>query len=56
MNLGWFLRMSKWARRPPSAGQVKLVLAVVALCFVLWGVEHIWGWPEALRVNGKVKP
>lgn len=56
MNYTWFLRMAKWARHPPSAGRVKLVLGVVAACFLIWGIELIWGWPEALTVNGKVKP
>jgi hypothetical protein len=32
------------------------VLSVVALCFALWGVEMIWGWPEALTVNKPAKP
>lgn len=56
MNLTWLLRMAKWARRPPSARQVRLVLAVVAACFLLWGIEMLWGWPDWLKVNGKVKP
>jgi hypothetical protein len=55
MNLTWLLRMAKWARNPPSPRQVKLVLAVVALCFAIWGYELYFGWPEALRVNGKVR-
>lgn len=56
MNLTWLMRMSKWARKPPSARQVKLVLSVVAVCFAIWGIEMIWGWPDALTVNGKVRP
>jgi len=56
MKLIWFLRMSKWARNPLSAARVKFVLAILAACLVLWGIEQIWGWPEALRVNGKIKP
>jgi hypothetical protein len=28
---------------------------VVALCFALWGVEIIWGWPEALTINRPAK-
>jgi hypothetical protein len=56
MNLNWLLRMAKWARHPPSPQRVKLVLAVIAICFALWGVELLWGWPDALTVNGKTKP
>ena len=56
MNLAWLMRMAKWARHPPSPARVKFVLSIVAACFALWGVELIWGWPEALTVNGKIKP
>lgn len=56
MNPIWLLRMAKWARRPPSPAMVKLVLAVIAGGAVLWGIEQIWGWPEALTVNGKIRP
>ena len=53
MNLHWLMRMSQWARHPPSWGRVKLVLGVVGLCLAVWGVELIWGWPEWLTVNGR---
>lgn len=56
MNMIWLIRMSKWARKPPSPAKVKLVLGIVAVCFVIWGAELMWGWPEALTVNGKVRP
>ena len=55
MNLHWLMRMSQWARRPPSWARVKLVAAVLAICLALWGVEQIWGWPEWLTVNGRVR-
>ena len=51
MNWMHFLRMSRWARNPPSARKVKLVLAVIAVCLVLYGVERWIGWPEALSVE-----
>ncbi len=44
----WFVRMARWASNPPSAGRVKFVLAVLGMCAVLYGIELIWGWPEAL--------
>ncbi len=56
MILTRLMRMAKWARHPPSVARVKLVFAILAACLVLWGAEQIWGWPEALRVNGKIKP
>ncbi|MCE6952740.1 hypothetical protein LAZ40_24300 [Cereibacter sphaeroides] len=52
MNPIWFLRMMRWARNPPSAGRVKLVLAVLAACLALVAVERLAGWPEALTVDG----
>ncbi len=47
----WFMRMSLWARRPPSAKQVKFVLVIVAICFALLIIERTIGWPDALTVN-----
>ena len=47
----WFLRMARWARRPPSEKRVKLVLGVIALVFALWGVEQLFGWPDALSLD-----
>lgn len=48
MNIHWLLRMSRWARRPPSKERVALVLAVVAFCLLLFGFETVFGWPESL--------
>ena len=47
----WLLRMKRWAQNPPSAKAVKFVLAIVAVAFLLFGVERIWGWPEALTLQ-----
>ena len=47
----WLLRMARWVRRPPSERAVKVVLAIVALCFALFAIELVWGWPEALTPN-----
>ena len=51
MNLNWLVRMARWARHPPSTRQVFVVLAVLALCLALAGVEWLWGWPDWLTVN-----
>jgi len=50
-----FLRMAKWARNPPSARRVRLVLIVLALCLILFATERWIGWPEALSVQ-KMRP
>lgn len=51
MNPMWLVRMKRWARNPPSWGQVKFVVAIVLICLALYAVERIWGWPELLTPN-----
>jgi len=41
-----FLKMSQWARNPPSESRVKLVIGVIVVCLVLVGIEMFIGWPE----------
>lgn len=55
MNPRWLMRMSQWARNPPSRRRVMLAGGVLAICLLLWGVETIWGWPDWLTVNGRVR-
>ena len=55
MNLHWLMRMSQWARHPPPWWKVKLAAGVLAACLALWGAEQIWGWPEWLTVNERVR-
>lgn len=55
MNPVWFLRMAKWARNPPSAGRVKLVIAVIMLCLAIVALERLFGFPAWL-VPQKLKP
>lgn len=50
-HLRHFLRMSRWARNPPSEARVKLVFAIIALCVCLYLVERFIGWPDSLRIN-----
>ena len=45
------MRMSKWARKPPSAKRVKLVFAVVAICLVLVAIEKLFGTPDWMQVE-----
>lgn len=47
--------MAQWARHPAPMWRVKLVLAVLVLAGFLYSIEHIWGWPSWLTVNGKVR-
>ncbi|WP_226780873.1 hypothetical protein [Oceaniglobus trochenteri] len=51
MNLHWLLRMSRWARNPPSWGKVKLVVGVIVVCALLFAIERWVGWPDALSVE-----
>ncbi|SFB01489.1 hypothetical protein SAMN05421688_2387 [Poseidonocella pacifica] len=46
MNPFWLLRMSKWARRPPSRRRVMLVLAIAAVGIGIALVENYLGWPD----------
>lgn len=51
MNLIWLLRAKRWAQNPPSLKKVMFVGGIVAVCLVLYGIEAIWGWPNALSVD-----
>ena len=46
MNPIWLLRMSKWARNPPSAKRVKLVFGIIVLALVIVGIEWMGWWPD----------
>jgi hypothetical protein len=39
MSYRWFIRMSRWARNPPSDTQVKLVLGVMVVSRRWWKFE-----------------
>lgn len=53
MNPLWILRAKRWVQQPPSGRRVALVLGIVAVCLILYGIEAIWGWPEALTPNNR---
>ncbi len=55
VNPLWLIRMARWVRHPPSRQRVILWAVVVALCLILVGIEHFWGWPDWLRVNGRIR-
>ncbi len=57
MILRHLLRMSRWARKPPSDQRVKLVLGLIVLCLVIAGVEYMGWWPEwATSQPRKLRP
>lgn len=57
MILRHLLRMSRWARNPPSDQRVKLVLGLIVLCVVIAGVEYMGWWPEwATSQPRKLRP
>lgn len=47
----WLLRAKRWVQRPPSAARIKLVLAVIAICAALYGLELAGLWPEWLTLD-----
>jgi hypothetical protein len=48
------LRLSQWARNPPSMRQVMIWAVVIAVCVALAGIEWLGLWPDWLRVNGRL--
>ncbi len=53
--MNWFLRMTLWARRPPSKKRRQLVFGVLVICALLFAIERWIGWPDALTAE-RVRP
>lgn len=51
MNLRHLLRMSKWARKPPSETKVKLVIGIIVLCLILFAIERWIGVPDWMQME-----
>ncbi len=51
MNMGWLLRMAKWARHPPSMRQVRIGAVVLALVLAVWGLDLAGLWPDWARAD-----
>ncbi len=51
MNIWQLLRMSRWARNPPGAKRVKLVLGVILICLVLFAIERWIGVSDWLQME-----
>ncbi|MFK7743970.1 MAG: hypothetical protein AB8B47_02860 [Roseobacter sp.] len=51
MNIAWLMRMSMWARRPPSRAKIKLAAIVFAGVAVVFGLEYFGFWPDAMTAQ-----
>jgi len=49
------LRMARWARHPPAAWRVKLVVGIFAAALLIAGIERFIGWPDILAVEPRQK-
>jgi len=45
------LRMSRWARHPPSTKMVIMVAGIVVFGLLIAGIEHFVGWPDFLTLD-----
>ena len=55
-NLIWLLRASKWARNPPSARMVRLVLLVLAAGLAIAALEWLDLWPGWAQMEKAPRP
>jgi len=46
MNIRHLLRMSKWARRPPSKQRMILLAVVLSLSLTVYGLDYFGYWPD----------
>jgi len=51
LNPRQFWRMSRWARKPPSAQRVKLVLGAIAIALAIAGLGKLFGTPGWMELN-----
>lgn len=56
MNPRWLLRMSQWARNPPSTKRVVFGLAVIGICLALVAYEHFIGAPDWMEIERIRRP
>ncbi|MEL7026198.1 MAG: hypothetical protein AAGO57_03070 [Pseudomonadota bacterium] len=49
--MNWLLRLVRWSRHPPSVKRMKIVGAVLVICAVLYGIELVFGLPDALKIE-----
>ena len=46
MDPRWLLRMSNWARNPPSMKRVIVVFAIIAAALAIGLIEWLGYWPD----------
>ncbi|WP_375255263.1 hypothetical protein [Yoonia sp.] len=51
MNPRWLLMMKRWAQNPPSSAKIRFAAGIIAIALILYGIETLWGWPDALTPN-----
>ena len=51
MNPRWLLRMSRFARNPPSQQRVIMFFAILATCLLVFGIEKFIGWPSWMTLE-----
>lgn len=52
MNLMmWLMRMSRWARNPPSGKRVIMIVGIIAVGLAIAGIEALGLWPDALTLD-----
>ncbi len=42
----WLIRMSRWARNPPSPAMARMVAAIVVVMLLVYGLERLGWWPD----------
>lgn len=52
----WLMRASRWARRPPGARRVVLVLAVIAFAVLIVMLDRGGAWPDWARMERMRRP
>lgn len=52
----WLIRAKRWQQNPPPMRTVLLVLGVIAVCLGIGAFEYVFGWPDWLSVNDRLKP
>jgi hypothetical protein len=51
MNPLWLVRMKRWVQNPPSPARIKFIVAIIGLCLVVFALERMFSWPDALTPN-----
>jgi len=42
----WLLRMSRWARKPPSTRTIVMIVAIIVGSLTIAGLEKAGWWPD----------